>query len=215
MMDITGYSLVPLMYACEENEQDLYLPALIDARARNTVTQQHLRATTRNIQLLNEFRVRPVVLVRNLFDIVISLRDHIHRESGKCSMFFPGESFAGLSEQEQFDTIIDMALPWYVSFFVSWTEAARRGDIPVFWLNYREMMQDKEAVLAQILGFYGLDRYRQAIGKALARAGTGSDTRLNVGVSGRGRATLSDAQVDRIYRQVSHYPGIDFSAVLN
>ena len=78
---VTGYPRHPLVYTFYRNEQDLYLPALMKALTIPTVTQQHLRATGPTLELIDIFNLRPIVLVRNLFDVVVSYFDHLHQES--------------------------------------------------------------------------------------------------------------------------------------
>ena len=89
----TGYSNVVLAFGFEQNEQDLYLPALIRNSGFDTVTQQHMRATDPNLRLLAAFHMAPIVLVRNLEDITISLYDHLHNTAIKASMGYLNESF--------------------------------------------------------------------------------------------------------------------------
>jgi len=61
-------------------EQELYLPRLVDIYGKGTVVQQHVLANEPNLLLFKEFGIRPIVLVRNLFDLVISVRDHLLTE---------------------------------------------------------------------------------------------------------------------------------------
>ena len=42
------------------------------------MTHQHCRATEANVQLMQAFGIRPVVLVRDLHDVIVSLRDYFN-----------------------------------------------------------------------------------------------------------------------------------------
>jgi hypothetical protein len=127
LSEVTGYPQVQLCFGYERHEQDLYLPRLVDACRKDTVTRHHMRATKFNTALLKKFNIKPVILTRNLFDVVPSIRDHLFREGfEKFPCFYCTERFADLSEEKQLDCIIDLALPWYFNFYVSWFDTWRQ-----------------------------------------------------------------------------------------
>src|SRR5215472_10931654 len=45
------------------------------------------------------------------------------------------------------DMIIDLALPWFVNFYVSWHRLCEQGAVDALWLTYEELSADKEATL--------------------------------------------------------------------
>ncbi|MDH3232775.1 MAG: tetratricopeptide repeat protein, partial [Alphaproteobacteria bacterium] len=63
LMALTGWQEAYMTFAFLQNEEELYLPYLRAAARLNTVVQQHCRATVPNIQLLQAFAIRPIVLV--------------------------------------------------------------------------------------------------------------------------------------------------------
>ena len=58
---------IPLCYAYSSNEHDLYLPSLVVAASNGAVSQLHMKGTPHNVQLLNFFGIKPIVLTRNIF----------------------------------------------------------------------------------------------------------------------------------------------------
>ncbi len=44
------------------------------------VVQQHVKGTQDNVRLMKEYAIRPIVNVRNIFDVILSLQDHWERE---------------------------------------------------------------------------------------------------------------------------------------
>ena len=98
MEQLTGYPYVALTYGYERDEQNLYLPTLIDTFGRGSVTHQHVRATGPNLELMREFKVRPVILTRNLFDVVISIRDHLLSEGPEFPTFYCDNEFVDIME---------------------------------------------------------------------------------------------------------------------
>ena len=211
LADSTGYMRQFLGYD-HLNEQDLYLPNLIDTYNINIVCHQHTRATAPNLELISEFGIRPVVLVRNVFDCLVSLRDHLEQESRQTPVFNATDGFLAKPHDDQFDELIDIALPWYVSFVTSWKMAGTTGSAPL-WLTYEEMMADKREAVRRVLDFYGLSQFDDGIDAAISRVDKGSDTRFNKGITGRGQEQLSTQQRQRIIDRFRHYPDLDFSSV--
>ena len=130
----TGYAQQFLGYH-QLNEQDLYPPNLLDVWSRNVVAHQHTRAHAPNLDLLDRFGIRPVVLTRNLFDATVSLADHLERESAETPIFNAPSDFAERERCERLDMVIDLAMPWYVQFFADWALAGRQEGRNVLWLS--------------------------------------------------------------------------------
>ncbi len=190
------------------NEQDLYPPKLLDAWAMDVVCHQHTRATAPNLSLMRDFGIRPVVLVRDLGDCVVSLCDHLETESGTTPVLNVGADFTELGRAARLDLVIDLALPWYVQFVAGWS---RQSEVDTLWLTYDTLMAEKTDTVARVLDFCGIDA-ATGLEAAVARA-AGGNSRFNQGRSGRGRAELSAAQRARIAALAAHFPGVDFSPV--
>ncbi len=170
--------------------------ALRHAR-RTSVVQQHAKGTIDNVCRLREYGLRPIVHVRNVFDVVVSLRDHMHNEDPVFPTGFVHREFWKLDQPEQFDYLIHIHLPWYFNFLVSWHEAQR--EIGLIATSYEELFADPAGTLRRLADFYELDVDDAAIERALQYA-AGQHTRLNKGVSGRGRQLLTPAQCDAVSR---------------
>ena len=208
----TGYVSWPFVYEHGENEQDLYLPAIIDAYSFNTITQQHVRATGTNLRLIKNFGLKVVVLTRNIYDTLVSLHDHLLSESPEIPMAYVNEGFARMTIQERMDFLVDIVTPWYLNFFASWSKAATlqpQGD--VIWINYDNLIRDKDGEVSRVLHHFSLGNIDKPLSSMNLSDGS---TRLNVGVSGRGKQFLTDAQRSRICELAQRYHKIDFSPIL-
>lgn len=197
-------------------EQELYRPKLIDNYGKGIVVQQHFKANPANLQLLQEFGLRPIVQVRNIFDVVVSLRDHLMQERlGNIPAVYPSSQFREFDQSAQFDYIVECVVPWYLSYFASWYEAAEARRIDFLWVVYEDAGGDWPGTIERVLHFYeiGVDMDRVAQVVEYMKVEPRAKTRLNVGVSGRGRATLSAEQQARIVALTRHYPEIDFSRI--
>lgn len=205
---LTGHAETFLTYAFFQNEQELYLPYLLDAAKRNTVTQQHMRPTVPNIHIFQAFGIRPIVLVRNIHDVLLSWKEFLD-VGAHINTFFP--AYASLDEEARFDLVIADRLTWYLSFFAGWKQVE---GIDTLWLTYEEMTADTPAALKRVSDFYGLARIDLEIEDAIeAVSGDKSGNRFNKGVAGRGGVAFTEAQKARIQAATAFYPGVDFSMI--
>jgi hypothetical protein len=215
LCELTGFKRVELSDGYAENEQELDVPRLLDAYSYGSVTQQHVCANARTVALMRDVGIRPVVLVRNIFDIVVSIRHFLLTEGcGKWPTFFTtDERFQQLDESTQYEQIVELGLPWYFDFFVSWSGVAERGALDTMWLTYDSAVADWAGAVRQVAEFYGLDAGAAAIAAALERTTARAPSlRLNKGVPRLGDA-LAPAVRARIERYARFYPDVDFSAI--
>lgn len=211
LLDTTKFADMFSVYSAIQNEHELDLPQLLKFAARNTVTQQHCRASEANIHLMQAFGIRPVVLVRNIFDTAMSLRD-FYDGGFVYSTFFEREHYMALTPEEKIDLLIEYALPWHFQFLASWQRAARAKRLEALFLTYEELIADPPAALARVLGFYGMQaRAEDLQGIVAARSGDRRSNRFNQGVAGRGERGLTDGQKTRIAALTRFFPGTDFS----
>lgn len=211
----TGFETVNLVDVFRDNEQNLYLPKLIDTCATDMVLHQHCKATNRNLELMVEYNIRPVILVRDLLDILVSLYDHFHNESPISPFAFAYEGFFDLDEEGRKWLLVRMAAPWLVQFYASWyTCSALKKQINTFWLSYADFMANKTGAMASILDYYGLEHDHAVVGKALEEVSSDrSGTRFNVGRQGRGKDFFSLEQKKCVAAFLECYPAVDFSLV--
>ncbi len=219
ILRLTDFKRVPLIYQYGSTEQNLYLPAVTDALSSDTVSQHHFCATDSNVFLLKEFHISPIILVRNIFDVVVSNKEVVIKHlkaaakdyfAGYSTTGYFNESYLEMDEVTQYDYSIDMSAAWYIHFFVSWYETARRSNIKTFWTTYDKVVNDSQNVLKKISKFYQLDINEEKFDPVIQ--GTKSPN-LNVGISGRGEQILSADQKDRIRRYCKYFPDTDFSMI--
>ena len=216
LAELTGYSHAYCAYAYDRTEQEIYLPKVIDAYGRGTVVQQHVRANGPNLEILRDFGIRPVVLVRNLFDVVVSVRDHLVKESlTNFPSTYVSEQFLEFGEEHQLDFVVAFVVPWYLGFYVSWWDAERHGALPFDWAVYDEIVDDWPGAVRQILGSRGFERSHGEVAAAIEKLrGEGHRrVRINQAVKNRGQAALTPRQRDTILSLTRFYPGVDFGRI--
>lgn len=164
-------------------EQELDEACLRQAGRGNFVGQLHVRYSEWTAKMCREYRLKTVVLVRSLPDAVVSLRDHLRRESTIWPIFYADADHAALDDATLEDMIVRLAAPWYANFYMSWRNAPG-----ALLISYEELIADPAAVLREVLAFAGAEIDEGAIAKALEAVGDRRDSRFNVGVAGRGAA---------------------------
>jgi predicted outer membrane lipoprotein len=216
LVQVTGAPFFRLCSAYSTNEHDLYLPALYLVNSTGCVSQLHMKGTFHNAALLRAFGIKPVILVRDIHDIVVSLY-HDFREKERdpslgsgfngFSFMWQDRSTRELSEAQLLAAIVDLAVPWYVNFFVSWHDLCALGMVDALWLTYEEMMRDKRGTVARVLQFLEIKDSRPVTEEMLEQR----YAKFRDGRSGGGAEVLSAEQKQRIATLFSHYRGIDFS----
>lgn len=210
---LTSWREASLTYAFLQNEEELYLPHLRSVARQDTVSQQHCRATIPNIQMMQAFGIRPIVLVRNLFDVVVSYTDFF--DSGATvNTFFAGR-WEKFERARRIDLMIDHFVPWYLAFFASWSDAMSKDQLDCRLLRYEDMIADKPGTIEALAAFYNLEPSASDCAGAVAAIEGDEDkskTRFNKGKAGRGEE-LSKKQKDRIRALADYYHDIDFSPV--
>ena len=212
---ITGLRGFRLCAAYATNEHDLYLPALCLMQPYGCVSQLHMKGTFHNAELMRSFGIRPIILVRRIEDIVVSLQHSLRGKTRRDDFEsgWSGYSFVWLDrctqtldDERMLDMIIDLAVPWFVNFYVSWYRLCERRAIEPLWVTYEELFADKEATVRKVLDFLGFSDIGAIDPAVLEREyHTFRDGRV-----GQGTSKLTAVQRRRLQAHFSYYPGVDF-----
>lgn len=209
LVNLTGYRDLFTVYAAGQNEHEIYLPTLREFAHLDTVTQQHCRASDANVHLMQAFGIRPVVLVRNVFDSVMSLLDFYNKGAFQTSYF--RADWPLLDDETKIDLLIENVIPWYFQFVASWDLAEKQKRLEVHWLSYEDLIADKPSSILKVLEFYGLGASRRGVEQRISEIESEErKIRFNKGVAGRGRSGLNDRQKEQVRRLTRYYPSTDF-----
>ena len=187
-------------------EQELDLEQLISHASLSYVSQLHLRPSKLTRELLASFRVKPVFLYRNIWDVLASLRDHMLKHSLDWSMARIDRGYRGWDEARQYEFLARTMMPWFIDFYVSWWH--EEGRLAV---SYEDLMADPAATVARIADWAGVAAEPAEIARALAE--TGHSATFNKGGSGRGRAVPQAARA-HVEALTAYYPEVDFAPLL-
>jgi hypothetical protein len=202
---LPGMRRVSLTHAHGEREQVLDFPRLCQHDLNAYVAQQHLRYSQDAAAFLDEFGITPVVLTRNIFDAVASLRDHIRKESHAFPFASLSPEHAALPDADLEEMIADLVVPWYIGFFVGW--------LPVDCLhfNYDEVREAAPDVIELICKAARINVTTSDILHA-TQCARSEGTRFNRGISGRGADISANAR-EIIMSYARHYPDVDFGEI--
>jgi len=209
---LTGYRDLFTVYAAGQTEHEIYLPTLREYAQIDTVTQQHCRASDANIHLMQAFGIRPVVLVRNIFDSVMSLLDFYNKGAFKTSYY--RADWLALDDETKIDLLIENVIPWYFQFVASWELAEKQKRLEMHWLTYEELIADKPSTVLKVLKFYGLGAARRGVEERIREIESEErKNRFNKGIAGRGQSGLNDRQKEQIRRATRYFPTTDFGRI--
>ncbi|MCP3905634.1 MAG: sulfotransferase domain-containing protein [Planctomycetes bacterium] len=199
LVEATGFQRYLLNTTGHDAERVILRGALPMFLARDTVSQEHLRATPGDVALLSWMRIRPVVLVRDLFDVIISAADHGVSEGRRGPAAHVPPAYASWSRRERLWFGVRMMTPWLLSIVTSWQDA--EATLPVLWITYEEVTREPAPTVARILRHAGVEVAATRIDAAIASAQR-TRPRFNVGTSGRGRSELDPDQV-RVVEEIA------------
>ena len=175
-----------------------------------------MKGSFHNAALMRTFGIRPVILVRRIEDIVVSLERDLKQKAQRPTVGTGQEGYSfvwqdhctrDLSDERRLDFVIDLAVPWFVNFYVSWHRLCEQRAVEALWLTYEEMVGAPENTVRKALAFLGLDAGVRIAPDVLERKyHTFRDGRVGQGVS-----ALSAEQQRRLRERFAYYPDVDFA----
>lgn len=200
--NLPGFRRVGLVPGYDRREQELCEARLQRFRYRHGkyfVAQHHVRHSQPTQQLMDKYGICVVVLIRDLFDVVVSMRDHVRKESPVGPMLYLDAVHQSLSDDALEQAIARLALPWYLNFYMSWRDVRS-----VKLVTYDDLLDQPRETVASICAQANIGAEATVIDRAIA--GTkGQMTRFNQGQRGRGQM-LSQKTTDLILDLLSLYP---------
>ncbi len=182
-------------------EQEMCELRLEKFNSRPYVAQLHVRNSEWTQKLIQRYGITPVVLVRDLLDVVVSVRDHIRKDFTFGSLITLTDRHRNISYDELDSLIVQFAMPWYISFYVGW-----RKDPKAMFLNYEDVTADPATAMVKIFDKAGFEYTQDGIDEALDKVQQKqSRNRFNKGVKGRGQKILTEAR-QKLVDMMAHYP---------
>jgi hypothetical protein len=158
---------------------------------RPFVTGFHCLGRAINVNAIAHWGFKAAVTWRNLGDVLVSLDEHIlHAPEGVWRPTLPflddRVGYAAWPAERRLAFLVRNAIPWYLSFYVSWRLARER-----LMMRYEWMVADPlgyfSYLIEQLDGPPDLARLR-----AIVDAGPADDSNFNVGVAGRSASLVPE-----------------------
>jgi hypothetical protein len=209
--------LVRLVQAQGGRDGTLYLPNVLarclDPTLPETIAHVHMQALTANRNFIDALGLKPVVMIRNLADMLASFLDMLESDPAaraeglNCQI---PENFTQWDTARKRDFMIDVIAPWYASYFATWKDFAEDASETVCVLQYRDFCRDPADALWTALAHADFVISQEECEMVLAEAwNERAAHRFNRGVAGRGRNYFSSAQWDRLRRLLAYYPQLE------
>lgn len=210
--------LVRVVHALGGRDATPYLPTLLEYYAggvteKTLVTHVHMLGLPANIHMLSAFRIRPIIIKRNIPDMLASYWDMLDSDADaflsglNCSI---PEGFRSWPNSAKADFMVDMLGPWYVKYYAGWLGRAQADPESVCVIDYTDLKDDPVAVLQRCMKFVGLPRSREACEAAVVFAwDRRRSLRFNKGVEGRGLTYLRSVHFNRLSRMMGYYPVLE------
>jgi hypothetical protein len=163
---------------------------LLDDMIFNT----HIKGSAGNLFYLKKAEFPILITVRNLFDVMMSLK-----EKSDKGIAIPGVPspvpWEHASEDFKWRWLAYNAAAWQLQFYASW---AYSGVKKIRWCVYDKFYADEVTGMKKILKWLDLPIDEEKIAKVLKE----DKTNLNVGGSGRGVKACPDFAKDIVYAQI-------------
>ena len=209
--------LVRMVHAQGGRDGTIYLPNILlcclDAEAPDTVTHVHMQALTANRNFIAAMGLKPVIMIRNLADMLASFLDMLEQDPAACdeglNCQVPAD-FTAWERARKLDFMIDIVAPWYASYFATWKSFADDDPESVCVLRYRAFCRAPVDVLWAALAHAGFvishNECEDALAAVWAERGA---HRYNKGVEGRGKSYFTAAHFARLRQMLAYYPQLE------
>lgn len=177
------------------------------------VFHQHTLGTSGNSEILKLFKVKPIVMMRNILDCMASLHELLcHSYSGNAprglydqniGIYYP-PYWADMTEEEQLWWMTYNVPNWFFTFYMSWINNTQVDVLPVWYDIY---YKDQVAGVRRILDHTGISSLGhikdEDIDFAANNIGVGS--RFVFGLPGRGKEKFTGRMISCIEDQATSW----------
>jgi len=180
-------------------EHDLTDAFVAQMRGTTFAVNLHLLPHASNLAAFERESSVPVVLWRNLADVIVSFDDHVRGESHVNPVFYfaDRDAYLALPPHERYAYLIDAIVPCHLRFYLAWR---RRGAV---MHAYEQLAASPDAFVREILAELGAAADEERLAAALP---VPAGVRFNVGRAGRAADAFSPANRRRLEEIVRAHP---------
>jgi hypothetical protein len=193
-------------------EQNLYESHFPPELGSRYILHLHIKPYPPHLELIERHGIRALYLWRNLADTILSVDNHILKEHiANPVCYVDNEAdYRNQPVDARHKYLIHHALPWYLSFYLSWKQIANRD-----WLirgTYEEMVSNPFAFFSRVIDALGFECDSERLRKILDTHV--HDRRFNAGIVGRSIKSLSEDNKTLLEQLLIEHPQ-DLSELLH
>ena len=201
------------MNSREQEFDELALTKAILGSPNGFVAQVHTRYSMYLALQMRTFGISPIVTVRNLLDCIVSFDDMMmswrgdRREDGWLSdaQFALPKDYVDLEPARRFEILGRSFGVWLISFYLSWKRGAGQKLVTPLLIRYEEDILDKERFVELLSGHIQMSDEQKARLVEFTHKPDPVTSRLNVGVSGRGRQMIPETVVEFLLDHIAAF----------
>lgn len=163
LVNITSYDFVQFQPIRGTNDHNIDKGFFLENLNKNTVTQLHVKPNSHNKLIIKKYNIKVVFLYRSITASLKSFHRHILEENNQWFMFSMADDYNNWDNEAQMNFIIDLVLPWYLNFLVSWKNELKKKEIKILEIDYDDFKSDNSVVLNKILKFYNISKPEEEI----------------------------------------------------
>ena len=202
---LPAFRVASIVQGYDRNEQELSELALLRFHSCNYATQNHVRYSQPVEQLMGDFNLTPLVLTRDIHDVVVSMRDHLRKVSRTWPLAYVPADLPERPDVEVDMFVADMMVPWYLNFLMCWRQCP-----DAVWVRYEDLADDPNRTVRYLARCLDLHVSPSDVDRAVAAAQKTELKTRNVGGRGRGRDLTMDVKT-RISDLAAYYSDVSES----
>ena len=206
--DWTVSSLVPF-YGTRPQEIDprLFLTSGNKENLKDNIffVQQHCSWSEYTQKLIEITRTKIIFQSRNLFDVMLSLRDHyLAAIKGNDETSNIPKPLFNKSPEELIDIVIETKCGWYCEFLYGWINSSIFESKNFFKVKYETLKKDTNNLIENLNHELQLGFSSELIKLAIQNSEK-SNTRKNIGINNRSDKELNQQQKNKILKVAKYY----------
>lgn len=199
------------MNSREQEIDELALTKAVLAAPRGFISQVHTRYSMYLALQMRTFSISPIVTIRNLLDCIVSLDDMMmswragQGDEGWLSdpPFALPRTYTELDATTRLEILGRSFGVWLIGFYLSWKRGAAQKLVTPLFIRYEEDILNKDRFVELITGHVPMSDAQKQRLVDYTHNPDRVRSRLNVGVSGRGRQLVPPSVVEGLLNHIS------------
>lgn len=151
------------------------------------IFHQHVKATKGNLSLIGAYRMRPIVNIRNIYDVMVSTKEKLDAGILMPCVVSPAD-WREMPENEQWLWLAYNSAQWNIAFYASWL----MSNVPALVVKYHEFYADKVQGMRKVVDFLALEE--EYTDEQLYDVTNHREHNFNKGIEGRGKNVPKEAR---------------------